>query len=194
MSIDNARGDAAARPRMLGIPEWQLEAAEAVGTNVLDDIVADSRGSWLPLSRRPSRKPQTGNAQQCRRHRALMRHTAANCFPSARSLVSSLVTPDKLGADGRGGVAHQTPQPNPRTHGAASVHATAQDGCDLTVRQSRPVASRLLAALDPQLPRELSLCRRCRNHGRRLLTSRFPHRAMPDTRPGGDAMEGEGSA
>src|SRR6516162_6954446 len=84
MSIDNARGDAAARPRMLGIPEWQLEAAEAVGTNVLDDIVADSRGSWLPLSRRPSRKPQTGNAQQCRCRKGLMRHTAARCFLSTR--------------------------------------------------------------------------------------------------------------
>jgi hypothetical protein len=31
---------------MLGIPEWQLEAAEAVGTNVLDDIVADSWRSY----------------------------------------------------------------------------------------------------------------------------------------------------
>jgi hypothetical protein len=27
---------------------------------------------------------RTGNAQQCRRHKALMRHTAAGCFPSTR--------------------------------------------------------------------------------------------------------------
>ena len=46
MSIDDARKDAAraARARRLGIPEWQLDAALAVATSVIDDLVADSRG------------------------------------------------------------------------------------------------------------------------------------------------------
>ena len=34
-------------------------------------------------ARSPSPNPQTGNAQQCSRHKALMRHTAGNCFSSA---------------------------------------------------------------------------------------------------------------
>jgi hypothetical protein len=45
---------------MLGIPEWQLEAAEAVGTNVLDDIVADSRRSWT-IQAKPSPEPVRGS-------------------------------------------------------------------------------------------------------------------------------------
>jgi hypothetical protein len=35
------------RARMLGLPEWQLDAAEAVPTGVIDDLVADSRRSWF---------------------------------------------------------------------------------------------------------------------------------------------------
>ena len=34
-----------------------------------------------PAARSPSPNPQTANAQQRRRHKALMRHTAARCFP-----------------------------------------------------------------------------------------------------------------
>jgi hypothetical protein len=30
----------------------------------------------------PGSQQRTGNAQQCRRHKALMQHTAASCFPS----------------------------------------------------------------------------------------------------------------
>jgi hypothetical protein len=47
MSIDDARRDAARamRARRLGIPEWQLEMAEGVGTDVIQDLVADSRRS-----------------------------------------------------------------------------------------------------------------------------------------------------
>jgi hypothetical protein len=40
---------------------------------------------WV-AGRSPSPKPQTGNAQQRRRHKALMRNTVARCFPSPRSL------------------------------------------------------------------------------------------------------------
>jgi len=38
----------------------------------------------MTASRRPSPNPQTANAQQCRYHKALMRNTAASCFPSTR--------------------------------------------------------------------------------------------------------------
>ena len=41
------------------------------------------RGSKFCFPRaRPPRNPQTANAQQRRRRKALMRHTAASCFPS----------------------------------------------------------------------------------------------------------------
>jgi hypothetical protein len=45
MSIGDARRDAAraARARQLGIAPWMLDAAEAVGTSVISDLVADSR-------------------------------------------------------------------------------------------------------------------------------------------------------
>ena len=58
MSIDDAKCDAAgaAQARRLGIPEWQLEmdrgvdpaplAPQAVGTDVIRDIVADSRRTY----------------------------------------------------------------------------------------------------------------------------------------------------
>ena len=39
--------------------------------------------SWI-AERSPSPNPQTGNAQQRRHFKALMRHTATRCFPSTR--------------------------------------------------------------------------------------------------------------
>jgi hypothetical protein len=40
-------------------------------------------GCDVSQARRPS-AAETVNGQQCRRHKALMRHTAANCFSSTR--------------------------------------------------------------------------------------------------------------
>jgi hypothetical protein len=31
----------------MGIPEWQLQRAESVGTNVIDDLIADSKVHFL---------------------------------------------------------------------------------------------------------------------------------------------------
>jgi hypothetical protein len=38
----------------------------------------------MTASRRPFPNPQTANAQQCRRHKGLMRNIAASYFPSTR--------------------------------------------------------------------------------------------------------------
>jgi hypothetical protein len=57
----------------------------------------------IPLAgRSTSPKPQTGNAQQCRRLNALMRHTATSCFPSMRAGERGLLNSGEPGADGRG--------------------------------------------------------------------------------------------
>jgi hypothetical protein len=51
MSIDDAKRDAArAAQAQARHPEMQLEAAEAVSTDVLRDIVADSRRSSIPTT------------------------------------------------------------------------------------------------------------------------------------------------
>jgi hypothetical protein len=48
MSVEDARRDAArvVQARRLNIPEWMLEMAQAVPTDLIRDIVADSRRSW----------------------------------------------------------------------------------------------------------------------------------------------------
>jgi hypothetical protein len=50
MSIDDARRDEAraAKARRMGIPEWQLQMAEDVGTAVIQDLVADAHRTGLP--------------------------------------------------------------------------------------------------------------------------------------------------
>ena len=63
---------------------------------------------------------KTGNAQQCRRYKALMRHTAAGCFPSTRCCWrgSLLQTQENPGAEGTGVeilVAVRSPSPKPQT-------------------------------------------------------------------------------
>jgi hypothetical protein len=62
MSIDEARRDAAraTRARALGIPEWQLQMTEAVGTAVIDDLIADSRRTGFTTTA-PSPEPVRGN-------------------------------------------------------------------------------------------------------------------------------------
>jgi hypothetical protein len=61
MSIDDARRDAAraAQARRMGIPEWALEMVQAVGTDVIQDIVADSRRSWT-AEPKPEPEPVRG--------------------------------------------------------------------------------------------------------------------------------------
>jgi hypothetical protein len=51
-TIDDAKKNAAlaARARKAGIPEWQKEMSEAVGTNLIGDIVSDSRRGHAPRS------------------------------------------------------------------------------------------------------------------------------------------------
>jgi hypothetical protein len=46
-----------------------------------DDAGELSMMTSRKAGRSPSPNPRTGNAQQCRRRKGLMRHTAANCFP-----------------------------------------------------------------------------------------------------------------
>jgi hypothetical protein len=45
---------------MLGLPEWMVQAAEAVPTSVIDDLVADARRSWF-IQAKPGPKPARGN-------------------------------------------------------------------------------------------------------------------------------------
>jgi hypothetical protein len=45
--------------RRLGIPEWQLEAALAVPTSVIDDLVSDSRPPYT-VEAKPSPEPVRG--------------------------------------------------------------------------------------------------------------------------------------
>jgi hypothetical protein len=61
---------------------------------VFDTIVANAV-RLLPEAPAPPQQ-RTGNAQQRRRHKALMRHTAARCFPSTRAALLGL---DRFGFD-----------------------------------------------------------------------------------------------
>jgi len=51
-------------------------------TSLIGGLRSVQDGTIHILDRSPSPNPQTGNAQQRRRHKALMRHTAMRCFPS----------------------------------------------------------------------------------------------------------------
>ena len=73
-----ASPDAAAPSRECCQPSfsatWEKPGVEGTGAEILA----------LPEAPTPPQQ-QTGNAQQFRRHKALMRNTAASCFPSTRA-------------------------------------------------------------------------------------------------------------